>query len=478
LTVEQRADQWLRFVLEDPDETLDLEALVWLASQGANIEHEITQTRAMWKRAEERSINIAVEDGVSLSAARKVEGLSPYKLPDFWKSAKGPHPAEATILRVIDWCGITGFDPWLNRYAKEVHEDMLLGGPDPEQMIWWLFDHCRSPRAMFLLKNTLNRCLDVIRIVPLFVDVPWMRFEGKVDKNGPIYVESIAYAASLAFCETRLQGNDANGLVERAVSLLEKKQRSDGAWGYKAQSTDPSIEVTVMAVHAIAHARHPDSKRILEHAVAWLRSQQSPGGYWQEDSSPSTVKLTVMALDALALATGTRNTLDTKANTTGASVTPTRKSRTAVRKRNRFRVSLSFPGENRNRVEGVSNLLVKSLGREAVFYDNNFKAEIAIPDADEFLQDIYLNQSDLVVVWFGRNYQKKMWCHLEWRAIKQIIGKRKPKTLMFVKVDDFRPRGIFATDGYIDVKQHTDEQIAELILKRLDLIDQKRPRQR
>ena len=48
----------------------------------------------------------------------------------------------------------------------------------------------------------------------------------------------------------------------------------------------------------------------------------------------------------------------------------------------RFKVALSFPGERREFVEKVAEKLASALGRESVFYDKYYEAELARGNID------------------------------------------------------------------------------------------------
>ena len=133
-----------------------------------------------------------------------------------------------------------------------------------------------------------------------------------------------------------------------------------------------------------------------------------------------------------------------------------------------FNVALSFPGEVRPYVESVAKLLEKSLGPNAYFYDNNYKAQLARPNLDTLLQGIYRDRSKLVVVFLCAAYGSKEWCGVEFRAIKDII-KAKLDRVMFIRTDKGSVDGVFSTDGYIDATTHTPDQIAEFITERADL---------
>ena len=79
-----------------------------------------------------------------------------------------------------------------------------------------------------------------------------------------------------------------------------------------------------------------------------------------------------------------------------------------------FKVALSFPGEKRPYVSTVASELKKRLGPGTVFYDRDFTAQLARPNLDTLLQRIYLNNTDLVVVFLCAEYEDKDWCGLEW----------------------------------------------------------------
>lgn len=135
-----------------------------------------------------------------------------------------------------------------------------------------------------------------------------------------------------------------------------------------------------------------------------------------------------------------------------------------------FDVSLSFPGEFRSYIESIVAELEKNIGPNSYFYDNNYISQLAQPSLDVLLQDIYRNRSKLIVVFVGGDYQRKEWCGIEFRAIKEIIMERDNKRIMFVKIDDSPVDGIFKTDGYIDSRNHEPKEIARFIQERVGLL--------
>ena len=109
------------------------------------------------------------------------------------------------------------------------------------------------------------------------------------------------------------------------------------------------------------------------------------------------------------------------------------------------------------------------LGKSGVIYDKHFEVELARPDLYIYLQEIYHAKSELVVVFLCAEYEKKEWCGLEWRAVRDLIKNRRTSDIMPIRFDDTHIRGLFSIDGYINAKEHTPEQIAKYIIERYQI---------
>jgi tetratricopeptide (TPR) repeat protein len=133
----------------------------------------------------------------------------------------------------------------------------------------------------------------------------------------------------------------------------------------------------------------------------------------------------------------------------------------------RFRVALSFPGEKRAFVSQVAEYLSQRLGRERVFYDAYYEAELARPDLDLYLGNIYRNDSDLVVPFFCAPYDRKNWCRLEWRQMRDILLNLEGHRIMPFRFDDTPIPGFLSIDGYLKIEKRSPQEVAELILQRL-----------
>lgn len=133
----------------------------------------------------------------------------------------------------------------------------------------------------------------------------------------------------------------------------------------------------------------------------------------------------------------------------------------------RFDVALSFPGEYRAHVSSVAKELGQTLGAQRVFYDKDYEAELARPDLATYLQRIYHDHSELVAVFLCPEYERKEWCGLEWRAILDLMKRRRQSEIMFLQFDETDLLGLFSIDGYADLRGLEPSETAKLILERL-----------
>jgi TIR domain len=131
---------------------------------------------------------------------------------------------------------------------------------------------------------------------------------------------------------------------------------------------------------------------------------------------------------------------------------------------------LSFSGERRDFVAEVARLLAERLGKAKVFYDKFHEAELARPDLDLYLSQIYRHQSDLVVPFYSADFERKKWCQLEWRQMRDIIFNIEAHRIMPFRFDEAPIDGVLSIDGYLTIENRSPQDVAELILRRLDKI--------
>jgi hypothetical protein len=135
----------------------------------------------------------------------------------------------------------------------------------------------------------------------------------------------------------------------------------------------------------------------------------------------------------------------------------------------KFKVAVSFPGEKRDYVVNIVNKLKLRLLPNSIFYDKDFQAQLARPNIDTVLQRIYRSNSELVVIFVSEDYEKKEWCGLEWRAIREIIMEKRDHALMVMRFDNTRIEGISKCDGYIDLNEFSLDEVVDFIIERVNL---------
>lgn len=451
-----KAQAWLEYNAENPEFYSDQEALVYLRSHGRNCDKQIKDLITGWRSA----ANEMIRKSQKWDAIRNLDFIdtNTFALPNFWG---GSHAQElsidATMLRTVERCEISGFDQWWKRLAKDNKQDIVRGGVDPVPSSYRLFNHCRSKLSLELMKDTLLICLEAIEISSDGGRYPWNHFIRLKDEGK--FIDHIPYASAVVFCNYILRGDTKDLLVQQALETIVRCQHQRGGWPCWIED-NLSIESTAMAVHAIVLGKPRGYERMLNDAVEWLWSQQHDHGCWNEPGAPDPVYLTVLVLDAIEIANG------------GNKVTfPLRFSRTNKPSSYlRFRIALSFPGDFRDYVEVVADKLVEKFSKAEVFYDNNFKAELATINLDTYLQNIYHNQSELIVIFLCAEYEKKDWCGLEWRAIRDLIKSRLDNKIMLFRFDDAKISGIYSIDGYIDISNLEPSKTADYICQRYDVI--------
>ena len=115
----------------------------------------------------------------------------------------------------------------------------------------------------------------------------------------------------------------------------------------------------------------------------------------------------------------------------------------------RFSVGLSFPGEKRDYVRRVAESLAAALGRENVLYDEYLEAELARLDLDLYLGALYRGDTQLLVPFLCADYQRKNWCGLEWRQIRDLLFQLEGGRIMPFRFDDTPIPGMLSIDGHV-----------------------------
>ena len=132
----------------------------------------------------------------------------------------------------------------------------------------------------------------------------------------------------------------------------------------------------------------------------------------------------------------------------------------------KYDVALSYAGEDREYVEAVAKIL-DSTG-VSVFYDRFEVVSLWGRDLAEHLHHVYSVGSHFVVMFASQHYAKKAWPSHERQSALSRHFKGETDRILPVKHDDTEIPGVPSTIGYIDARQVTPEELAELIRKKLD----------
>lgn len=97
-------------------------------------------------------------------------------------------------------------------------------------------------------------------------------------------------------------------------------------------------------------------------------------------------------------------------------------------------------------------------------------------EADNYLQNLYLNQTELIVVMFCIGYKNSKWAGIEWEAIRGLKGRGKADMIMPFKVGAGNMKDVIAeVDGLsdledilMDTNNCNAQEIADMIVSRLE----------
>jgi hypothetical protein len=244
-----------------------------------------------------------------------------------------------------------------------------------------------------------------------------------------------------------------------AIFAYEEPVGQDPKFGKLAQITKRANRLEVRLDYELISV-----SKFLSNAELWSMASELDLGNWEANRSHWAVKDVDLSreLAAKGIMLPAVFAASTPTNAAPASVDVTK---------HVFDVAFSFPGEYRATVEAVAKEAVALLGAHSCFYDFNYQAQLARPSLDLLLQDIYGKRSRLLVVFIGKDYQRKTWPNIEWNAIRSVIvTARAAGRIMYVRVDDGEVDGVFPQDGYIQSNRFSPAQIAAFIAERVEFL--------
>jgi hypothetical protein len=143
---------------------------------------------------------------------------------------------------------------------------------------------------------------------------------------------------------------------------------------------------------------------------------------------------------------------------------PKQKSKDATYK---YDVALSFAGTERILAERLATIL-KTQGVE-VFYDGFYPEHLWGKDLAVEFDKIYRKESRYCVIFVSSEYAARLWTIHERRsALARLLEDRGREYILPIKVENIELDGLAPTMGYLGLASYPIEQIAEILLKKLD----------
>lgn len=132
-----------------------------------------------------------------------------------------------------------------------------------------------------------------------------------------------------------------------------------------------------------------------------------------------------------------------------------------------YDVAVSFAGEVRSTViQFVEAAKQRGL---AVFYDFDQQAQLWGQDLRRRLAEVYANEALYMVVFLSETYPERDWSSFELAVGKDAEKKRTAEYLLPIRVDDVHVVGLNETRGYLDLRRMTVEQIADILVEKVEL---------
>ena len=131
----------------------------------------------------------------------------------------------------------------------------------------------------------------------------------------------------------------------------------------------------------------------------------------------------------------------------------------------KYDVTLSFAEEDREYVDKVANFLKEN--GVSVFYDKFEEADLWGKDLGIHFDTIYRKSARYCIPFISENYKKKIWTNYEIRnAISRAIEQNE-EYILPVRFDETEIPGIIPTIGYINGNKVSEEELAEMIVKKI-----------
>ncbi len=133
----------------------------------------------------------------------------------------------------------------------------------------------------------------------------------------------------------------------------------------------------------------------------------------------------------------------------------------------KYDVAVSFAGEDRAMVEEFVNILAAN--QVSVFYDSWERAKLWGKDLYQYLDMIYRQAAQYCIIFVSRHYVEKAWTKHELKSAQARAFQQNSEYILPIKLDDTELPGLPKTVSYLDARQTKIEEVARLLLEKLDV---------
>ncbi len=132
----------------------------------------------------------------------------------------------------------------------------------------------------------------------------------------------------------------------------------------------------------------------------------------------------------------------------------------------RYEVVLSYAGEDRAYVEAVAEYLKTRYVK--IFYDKYEEVTLWGKDLTEHLDKIYRGSARFCIIFISQYYANKVWTRHEWRSAFSKAVEGRTEYILPARFDDTEMPGLQPSIVYVDLIQKTPQQLADMILQKLN----------
>ena len=105
----------------------------------------------------------------------------------------------------------------------------------------------------------------------------------------------------------------------------------------------------------------------------------------------------------------------------------------------------------------------------SVFYDSQQQAQLWGKDLYQYLDEIYSNSAKFCIIFVSDSYIQKAWTKHELRSAQSRAFKQNSEYILPIKLDDTELPGVPGTLGFIDARNTSIAEIAELLIAKLNI---------